>query len=54
MHGTGQWVSFQALHTGGTVIIQRVVDRYDAGDVLDTVEREGAKVVAVISLVDRE
>jgi 3-oxocholest-4-en-26-oate---CoA ligase len=47
MHGTGQWVSFQALHTGGTVIIQRIVDRYDASDVLDTVERERASLLTI-------
>lgn len=47
MHGTGQWVSFQALHTGGTVIIQRIVDRYDAPDVLDTVERERASLLTI-------
>jgi acyl-CoA synthetase (AMP-forming)/AMP-acid ligase II len=47
MHGTGQWVSFQALHTGGTVIVQSVVDRYDAGDVLDTVERERANLLTI-------
>jgi acyl-CoA synthetase (AMP-forming)/AMP-acid ligase II len=47
MHGTGQWVSFQALHTGGTVIVQRVVDRYDAADILDTVERERASLLTI-------
>lgn len=47
MHGTGQWVSFQALHTGGTVVIQSVVDRFDAGDVLDTVEREHVSLLTV-------
>jgi fatty-acyl-CoA synthase len=47
MHGTGQWVSFQALHTGGTVVIQGVVDRFDAGDVLDTVERERVSLLTI-------
>jgi fatty-acyl-CoA synthase len=47
MHGTGQWVSFQALHTGGTVVIQRVVDRFDAGDVLDTIERERVSLLTI-------
>ncbi|MGO8875755.1 MAG: AMP-binding protein [Acidimicrobiales bacterium] len=47
MHGTGQWVSFQALHTGGTVVIQSVVDRFDAGDVLDTVEREQVSLLTI-------
>ncbi|HXY45740.1 MAG TPA: AMP-binding protein [Acidimicrobiales bacterium] len=47
MHGTGQWVSFQALHTGGTVVIQAVVDRFDAADVLDTVERERVSLLTI-------
>jgi fatty-acyl-CoA synthase len=47
MHGTGQWVSFQALHTGGTVVIPGVVDRYDAADVLDTVERERVSLLTI-------
>ena len=40
MHGAGHWVAFQALNTGGTVIIQNEVHRFDAADVLDHVERE--------------
>ena len=40
MHGAGHWVSFQALNTGGTVVIQDEVRRFDAADVLDVVERE--------------
>jgi len=47
MHGTGQWVSFQALHTGGTVVIPARVDRYDAADVLDTVERERVSLLTI-------
>jgi len=40
MHGAGHWVALQALNTGGTVVIQSEVSRFDAADVLDTVERE--------------
>ena len=40
MHGAGHWVAFQALNTGGTVVIQDEVRRFDAADVLDVVERE--------------
>ncbi|HVX22429.1 MAG TPA: AMP-binding protein [Acidimicrobiales bacterium] len=47
MHGTGQWVSFQALHAGGSVVIPSVVDRFDAADVLDTVEAERATLLVI-------
>jgi fatty-acyl-CoA synthase len=47
MHGTGQWVSFQVLHTGGTVIIPEVVDRYDGADVLDAIEREKGNLLTI-------
>lgn len=40
MHGAGHWVALQALNTGGTVVIQSEVSRFDAADVLDVVERE--------------
>lgn len=47
MHGTGQWVSFQVLHTGGAVVVQGVVDRFDAADVLDTAERERVTLLTI-------
>ncbi len=47
MHGTGQWVSFQAFHTGGAVVLPAVVDRYDPADVLDTVEARGVQLLTI-------
>jgi alkylation response protein AidB-like acyl-CoA dehydrogenase/acyl-CoA synthetase (AMP-forming)/AMP-acid ligase II len=47
MHGTGQWVAFQALHAGGSVVVPPVVDRYDAADVLDTVEAERVTLLVI-------
>ena len=47
MHGTGQWVSFQALHAGGSVVVPRVVERFDAVDVLDTVDRERVTLLVI-------
>jgi acyl-CoA synthetase (AMP-forming)/AMP-acid ligase II len=47
MHGTAQWVSFQALHTGGTVVFPKVVDHLDADDVLDTVEAEHVDLLTI-------
>ena len=40
MHGAGHWVALQAFHTGGTVVIQSEVRRFDAADILDLVEGE--------------
>jgi acyl-CoA synthetase (AMP-forming)/AMP-acid ligase II len=40
MHGAGHWVALQALNTGGTIVIQSEVSRFDAANVLDVVERE--------------
>jgi acyl-CoA synthetase (AMP-forming)/AMP-acid ligase II len=47
MHGTGQWIAFQALHTGGAVVMPRIVERFDADDVLDTVAREQVGLLAI-------
>jgi len=47
MHGTGQWVSFQGLHAGGSAVIPGVVDRFDPADVLDTVEAERVSVLVI-------
>ncbi|MGP0030053.1 MAG: AMP-binding protein [Acidimicrobiales bacterium] len=47
MHGTGQWIAFQALHAGGAVVIPHVVERFDADDVLDTVAREHVGLLAI-------
>jgi acyl-CoA synthetase (AMP-forming)/AMP-acid ligase II/alkylation response protein AidB-like acyl-CoA dehydrogenase len=47
MHGTGQWVAFQALHAGGSVVVPPVVDRYDAADVLDTIEAERVTLLVI-------
>ena len=40
MHGAGHWVALQAFNTGGTVVIQNEVRRFDAADVLDVIEAE--------------
>ena len=48
MHGAGHWVSFQALNTGGTVVIQDEVRRFDAAAVLDAVEREGVNNLLLV------
>ena len=40
MHGAGHWGAFQAFHTGGTVVIQDEVRRFDAAGAVDAMERE--------------
>ena len=39
MHGAAHWNALSCWVAGGTVVIQDVVDRFDATDVLDTIER---------------
>ena len=41
MHGAGHWAAFQTFSTGGTVVIQSEVRRFDAADAVATIEREG-------------
>ena len=48
MHGAGHWSSFQAFHTGGTVVIQDVVKRFDAADVVRSIEREGVNILMLV------
>jgi 3-oxocholest-4-en-26-oate---CoA ligase len=47
MHGAAQWCALSSLFTGGTVAIQDQVDRFDAGDVLDTVSRSRAAMLMI-------
>ena len=48
MHGAGHWSSFQAFHTGGTVVIQDEVKRFDAAGVVDSIEREGVNILMLV------
>ncbi|MDH5672466.1 MAG: acyl-CoA synthetase [Myxococcales bacterium] len=40
MHGAAHWVAFHTFHSGGTVVIQDEVRRFDPEDVLKVVARE--------------
>jgi 3-oxocholest-4-en-26-oate---CoA ligase len=40
MHGAAQWVALRGLLTGGTVVVNGIVDRLDPVDVWQTIERE--------------
>lgn len=48
MHGAAQWNAFSAWAAGGTVIIQSRGDRFDAADVLATIERERATSLQIV------
>ncbi len=48
MHGAGHWSSFQAFHTGGTVVIQDEVKRFDAAGVVESIEREGVSILMLV------
>ena len=48
MHGAAHWNALSALIAGGTVIIQDVVDRIDADDVLTCVARCRASALLIV------
>ena len=48
MHGAGHWSSFQAFHTGGTVVIQDEVKRFNAAGVVESIEREGVNILMLV------
>ncbi|WP_052313956.1 acyl-CoA synthetase [Nocardia thailandica] len=45
MHGAAQWLLFQTVTNGGTLVLAPVVDRFDAAALLDVVDRE--RVIAL-------
>ena len=48
MHGAGHWLAFITLHGGGTLVVQEIVDRLDADDLLAAVEREKAGLLVIV------
>lgn len=48
MHGAAHWNAMSAWISGGTVIIQDVVDRFDPAAVLDAVERHRATSLLLV------
>jgi len=48
MHGAAHWASFNAFHTGNTVVFQSVTDRLDPHDVLATAERERVNAMLIV------
>jgi len=48
MHGAAQWVSFGALHQGGSVVLQGKPEKLDPDDVLGSVERERCNMLTLV------
>ncbi|QZH58385.1 acyl-CoA synthetase [Mycolicibacterium farcinogenes] len=48
IHGAAQWGAMTAVMTGQTVVFPSVVDRFDADDVVRTIEREQVLVATVV------
>jgi len=48
MHGAAQWLSFGALHQGGTVVLQGKPEKFDPAEVLDLVQREGCNTLTMV------
>lgn len=48
MHGAAQWVTFGALHKGGTIVLQGNPERLDPEDVWGTVERENVNFLTIV------
>ena len=48
MHGASHWMAFNALHQGGTVIIQNHPSHLDPDDVWSTIEREKVAFLTIV------
>lgn len=48
IHGAAQWSAWSTWLSGGTVVIQEVVDRFDADDVLTCVERHRVSSLQIV------
>ncbi len=48
MHGAGHWNALQMLNSGGTVVIQDNVRKFDAEDVINTIARENVSNLLLV------
>jgi acyl-CoA synthetase (AMP-forming)/AMP-acid ligase II len=48
MHGAAHWMAFNALHQGGTVVVQDDPVRFDPHDVWRTIERERVAFLTIV------
>jgi 3-oxocholest-4-en-26-oate---CoA ligase len=48
MHAAAQWIAFQALHAGGTVVLPEHAERFDAEDVVRVIAEESVGVLQIV------
>jgi acyl-CoA synthetase (AMP-forming)/AMP-acid ligase II len=48
MHGAAQWAALTAMTTGQSVVFSTVTDRFDADEVVQTIEREKVMAVTIV------
>jgi fatty-acyl-CoA synthase len=48
MHGAAQWAALTAMTTGQSVVFSTVTDRFDADEVVQTIERERVMAVTIV------
>lgn len=48
MHGTAQWIGFSAWHSGHSIIIPDEVDRFDADNLLQVIDREEVNILSLV------
>jgi fatty-acyl-CoA synthase len=48
MHGAAHWAAFTNFHSGNTIVVQRDGSRFDANDVLETIEREQVTALLIV------
>ncbi len=48
MHGAAQWMTFNMLRGGATVVLASVVEKLDAKDYLETIEREKCMTATIV------
>ena len=48
MHGAGQWAAFQALLTGGTVVLPSTPQHRDPADILEQIAAERATTLVIV------
>jgi len=48
MHAAAQWTAFAGMHLGATIVFHDDSKRFDAGAILDVVEREGVEMMSIV------
>jgi 3-oxocholest-4-en-26-oate---CoA ligase len=48
MHSAAQWTTFSGLHGGATVVLHDTAQPFDARTILETAEREGVTLMAIV------